>query len=93
MNWLASLAQIGQSSAHNTATLGTQVGGNLANLTGLAGQAQASGVVGTTNSWTGAIDNITQGIDWGKIFASGGTPGSGGGFDVGGGIDLVPGMA
>jgi hypothetical protein len=89
MNRLAALAQIGQSSAHNTASLGTEVGGRLADLTGLAGQAQAAGVVGATNAWTGAIDNITQGIDWKSIFASGGSAGGSAGASGGGGIDLV----
>lgn len=61
-NQWASLAGIGQTAANNTAQLGAQTAGQMANNVVGAGDARASGRVGAANAWGGALANAGNAI-------------------------------
>jgi len=54
---LASLAQLGQNAASNTGMQATQTGANVANTMTAAGNAQAAGIMGTSNAITNGFNN------------------------------------
>jgi hypothetical protein len=58
VNRLAALAGIGQSATQSGAQLGAQMSGNVSNLLAGQGDARASGIVGQTNAWGGAINQL-----------------------------------
>jgi hypothetical protein len=77
-NTLASIAGIGQSAQNQSNTLATNYGTNAANLTTGAAAAQAAGLVGQANAYSGGINNIANQFQLSNLLGGGG-----GGFGTG----------
>jgi len=69
-NTLASIAGIGQSAQNQSNNLATNYGTNSANLTTGAAAAQAAGLVGQANAYTGGINNIANQFQLGSLLGS-----------------------
>lgn len=66
---LSGIAGLGQSSANNTGQQGTTLAGQAAQSATNIGTAQAGGIVGSANAWSGGISNAAP---WLSSFAGGG---------------------
>jgi len=69
-NTLASIAGIGQSAQSQSNNLATNYGTNSANLTTGAAAAQAAGLVGQANAYTGGINNLANQFQLGSLLGS-----------------------
>lgn len=79
---LSGIAQMGQSSANNTGQQGTALAGQAAQSATNIGTAQAGGMVGAANAWSGGINNA---MPWLSSYGGGGkSGGNSGGFGLGG---------
>ena len=77
-NTLASIAGIGQSAQNQSNNLATNYGTNSASLTTGAAAAQAAGLVGQANAYTGGINNLANQFQLSNLLG-----GSSGGFGTG----------
>ena len=66
-NTLAGIAGLGQSAQQQSNNLATNYGTNAANLTTGAAAAQAAGLVGQANAYTGGINNIANQFQLGSL--------------------------
>lgn len=77
-NRLSNVAGLGQTANQTTAQAGTAAAGNAGNAMMAAGAANASGIVGSTNAMTGALNNAASWYSLPKIAGwgqtGGGTP-------------------
>jgi hypothetical protein len=67
---LSGIAQLGQASANNTGQQGTALAGQAAQSATNIGTAQAGGIVGGANAWSGGINSAAP---WLSQFAGGGS--------------------
>lgn len=81
-NRLSGIAQLGQASANNTGQQGTALAGQAAQSATNIGTAQAGGIVGSGNAWSGAISSaipwLTAGGGGGSSTGQYGLPGNAG---------------
>jgi hypothetical protein len=76
-NTLASIAGIGQSAQSQSNNLATNYGTNSANLMTGAAAAQAAGLVGQANAYSGGINNIANQFQLSNLLGGGGGFGTG----------------
>ena len=88
-NTLAGIAGIGQSAQNQANNLATNYGTNVANLATGSAAAQAGGIVGSANAWSGAANNIGNLFTLGNIL----NPSSGGGGYFSGSSAYAPGYS
>lgn len=81
---LMGMAGLGQFGAGNAAAYGSAYGGNMANIYGQQGNAQAAGQMGSANAWGGALGGIGNGAM--NIAAAYYAGGQGGGGSIAGGV-------
>jgi hypothetical protein len=81
MNQLSGLASLGENAGAMTGQIGAGTGANVANSQLYAGQAQASGIMGSNNAWQGGIQSGLQNA----LYAYQRYGGGGGGYGSGGG--------
>ena len=70
---LFGMAGIGQSANAGTANAAAMTGNNISSLALSAGNANASGILGSAGAWSSALNttgNLIQNVDWSKIFGS-----------------------
>ncbi len=85
-NQQAGLAGVGQTAATNLGQFGANAANNTSNALMNAGDARASGIIGSTNALTGALSNgVNQWLYFRKPPGVSGGGGGGGGANYGGG--------
>jgi hypothetical protein len=65
LNRLSSLAGVGQTTTQNTNNLMSGYASNISSGQQAAGNAQASGYLGTANAWSNALSGATNSLGWG----------------------------
>lgn len=78
-NRLAAISGVGQQAAQNLGQLGAQHSGQMSNLYGALGNAQAAGAIGTANAVSGGMQTLGNLAMMGGMGMSGGFGGMGGG--------------
>lgn len=79
-NRQAGLAGVGQQATGSTAAAGQNAANNISNNTLAAGDARASGIIGSTNAWAGALNSFGNYAAYGGLSKGGYRPPTGRGY-------------
>lgn len=81
-NTLASIAGLGQTSLGQTGAQSATVAGNIGNAIQAGGAAQAAGIVGSANAYTGAVQSLGNQYYMSQLLKPKGDGGGGGGYNL-----------
>ena len=89
VNQLMSMAGLGQAATNTTSAAATNVGNNISNNTISAGNANASGVLGSASSWNGALNGIQGAVNNSGLVTNPSTN-DGNPYNLGGSTPVAP---